>query len=510
MNTAYDEVRSTFHGIWQKRWLSLGVAWGVCILGWIGVAMVPNSYESHARIIVQLNDPLAAQVGIGEAERRSSIDRVRNTLTSTAHLEQVIKSTPIGDNITSKRDMEGAVAGLAKAIKITADQDNLFEISATSASMRFSDGQNARLAQTIVNKMIDIFRDENALTNRGQLKQTMDFLDQQLAQRGAELQAADQRRVAFEAKYPESAIGGMSLVQRLEQSRAAMRSIDGDIAAGQSAMASLGAQMASIPQSISGGINGGARTALSQLQSDLSQMRARGMTENHPDVIATRNQIAALKAQVQAEGANGGGANYGMPNPAYASLQSVRAERLANLQALQARRASIEGDLAKIAADQAANPQIATEAQSISRDYDVLKQQYDKLLADREALKLRSTVENGPNPVKFQIVDPPSTPRKPIAPNRPLLLLVVLLAGVGSGLGIAYAAGEMRSTFDTASRLENALGLPVLGAISQTLSEAAVDERQRKLKYFYAASVALGGLFALLVAVEFIQRGMVA
>jgi polysaccharide chain length determinant protein (PEP-CTERM system associated) len=509
MNTVYDDVRSTFHGIWQKRWLSLGVAWGVCVAGWIGVAMVPNTYESHARIFVQLDDPLAAQVGIGEAERRNDIDRVRNTLTSTANLEKVVRETVIGESVTSKKDMEGAVAGLAKAIKITADQGNLFEITAESKSMRLSDAQNARLSQTIVAKMIDIFRDANNLTNRDQLKQTMDFLDQQLAQRGAEIQAADQRRIAFEAKYPEAAVGGLSLVQRLEQSRSAMRSLDGDIAAAQSALASLGAQMAAIPATVSGGPSGGPRQALSQLQTDLAQMRARGMTENHPDVIATRNQIASLRQQVRAEEA-GGADKLGSPNPAYASLQSVRAERLANLQALQARRAAIEGDLAKIAADQAANPEIATEAQNISRDYDVLKQQYDKLLADREALKLRQTVENGPNPVKFQIVDPPSTPRKPTAPNRPLLLLVVLLAGVGSGLGVAYAAGEMRSTFDTASRLENALGLPVLGAISQTLSDAAIDERSRKLKYFYAASVALGGLFALLVAVEFIQRGMVA
>ena len=509
MNTVYDDVRSTFHGIWQKRWLSLGVAWGVCVAGWIGVAMVPNTYESHARISVQLDDPLAAQVGIGEAERRSGVDRVRNTLTSTANLEKVVRETVIGESVTSKKDMEGAVAGLAKAIKITADQGNLFEITATSRSMRLSDAQNARLAQTIVSKMIDIFRDQNALTNRDELKQTMNFLDEQLAQRGAEIQAADQRRIAFEAKYPEAAVGGLSLVQRLEQSRSAMRSLDGDIAAAQSALASLGAQMAAIPATVSGGPSGGPRQALSQLQTDLAQMRAKGMTENHPDVIATRNQIASLRQQVRAEDASGGD-RLGSPNPAYASLQSVRAERLANLQALQARRAAIEGDLAKIAADQAANPEIATEAQNISRDYDVLKQQYDKLLADREALKLRQTVENGPNPIKFMIVDPPSTPRKPTAPNRPLLLLVVLLAGVGSGLGVAYAAGEMRSTFDTASRLENALGLPVLGAISQTLSNAAVDERARKLKYFYAASAALGGLFALLVAVEFIQRGMVA
>ena len=111
--------------------------------------------------------------------------------------------------------------------------------------------------------------------------------------------------------------------------------------------------------------------------------------------------------------------------------------------------------------------------------------------------------------MKFSIIDPASTPRKPVAPNRPLLLFVVLLAGVGSGLGVAYAAGEMRSTFSTATRLESAVGLPVLGAISQTLNEAAVDERARRLKYFFAATAALGGLFVLLLAVEFLQRGMV-
>jgi hypothetical protein len=50
----------------------------------------------------------------------------------------------------------------------------------------------------------------------------------------------------------------------------------------------------------------------------------------------------------------------------------------------------------------------------------------------------------------------------------------------------------------------------VLGAISRTLTDAAIDEKARRLKYFYAASCALGGLFVVLVALEFAQRGMVA
>jgi hypothetical protein len=43
MNSIYDEVLAALHSIWHRRWLALAVAWGVCVLGWLAVAMVPNS-----------------------------------------------------------------------------------------------------------------------------------------------------------------------------------------------------------------------------------------------------------------------------------------------------------------------------------------------------------------------------------------------------------------------------------------------------------------------------------
>jgi uncharacterized protein involved in exopolysaccharide biosynthesis len=256
------------------------------------------------------------------------------------------------------------------------------------------------------------------------------------------------------------------------------------------------------------GYAGGARGGLASAQAELAGMKARGLTDQHPDVIALRNQIASLKGQVQSEGASG--AVSGTPNPAYGSLVSIRADKQAAMQALLARKAALDADLARVTGAQVSNPQLVGEAQNISRDYDVLKAQYDKLLADREQLKLQGSVEFSHDTNKFQVIDPPTSPRSPSAPNRPVLLFVVLLVGAAAGVGIGYAAGELRSSFGTTGKLERATGLPVLGAISQSLTEAGQALRNRKLRYFYAASASLGGLFAVLLAVEFIQRGLIA
>ncbi|WP_374527844.1 XrtA system polysaccharide chain length determinant [Novosphingobium sp.] len=508
MNNLYDELRAALFSVWHRRWLALGVAWGVCLLGWLVVAMVPNSYESKARIYVQLDNVLSDQIGIGRGDRKSDIDRVRQTLTSAVNLEKVIRRTAIGEDVKTPKQMEMAVLSLGKRIKVEATQDNLFEITASYGDGGYSDPKNAKLAQDIVVTLIDIFREENLAGNRGEMSQSLDFMDQQLAQRQKELETAEQKRLAFEAQNPDLVQGGVTTLQKLETLRSDLRTIDADLAAAQSALAAINGQLAGTPPTLPGaGPTGGARAALAQAQSDLASLRARGLTENHPDVIAAKNQVAALRPAAQAEAANGGG---GVPNPAYTSLQSIKAERQANVQALMARRASVQGDISRITSLQISNPQLAAEYQRINRDYDVLKGQYDKLLQDREELRLRGSVETEQSAVKFDVIDPPTTPRAPIAPNRPLLLFGVLVIGLGAGAAAAFALGQLRSTFTTTAKLERAIGLPVLGAISNAVTDAGRELRAKHMKYFIAASGALGGLFILLLVVEYVQRGMVA
>jgi len=506
MNSLLEELLSALHSVWHRRWLALAVAWGVCVLGWLVVALIPNTYESRARIFVQLDDALAQQVGIAVEDRKRDIERIRQTLTSAVNLEKVVRSTKLGDSIESPKQLEAAVLDLAKDIKVVSQQDNLFEITATANKGSLSDAENAQLAQNIAQKMIDIFEEENLRGNRGDMVETLDFVNKQLAERQSELEKAEKRRLAFEAAHPEMIQGGAIVQQKLEAARSQQRSLEADLAAAQSALAAINGQLAGTPKTLPGGAGGSASASLARAQADLAAMRARGLTENHPDVISVRNQIAGLKDAAEREKSD----NIGMPNPAYTSLLSIKAEREANVQAIQARLAAARSDIASMTALQINNPQLAEEANRISRDYAVLRSQYDKLLQDREELRLRGEIKTEREAVKFQVVDPPTTPRNPIAPPRPLLLIGVLFVGLAAGCAVAFAVSKFRSTFATSAALEREVGLPVLGTISTVLTDAARVRLKRELKFFYGGAGALGGLCLVLVAVEFIQRGSVA
>jgi hypothetical protein len=140
----------------------------------------------------------------------------------------------------------------------------------------------------------------------------------------------------------------------------------------------------------------------------------------------------------------------------------------------------------------------------------VLKDQYDKLMSDREELRLRSDVANRGDAVQVKMIEPPSRPTLPSSPNRPLLLFAVLIVGLGTGAGAAWAQGQLKTSYSTADRLARATGLTVIGSIPETLTNAQMALQKQKLKWFAGASGALGGAFLLLLAIEFVQRGMMA
>jgi polysaccharide biosynthesis transport protein len=509
MDGLYEQFRIALHSVWRLRWLALAVAWGLCLLGWLVMALIPNSYEAKARVSVQAPAMLQSTMGPVPVDPRTDVARLTQTLVSTENLEKAVRSTDLNLQVASDRDLAAQVAALRLNIKVAAQQDNVFEITASSGVAGFSNAQNARTAAAVVQALLDGFVEENTAGNRAQAGQTLEFLDEELKRREVELRAAEQRRVEFETRYMGLLPGEGSIAQRMSAARIELANIDQQLVAANSALASARSQLAGTPQTIAGFAgDGGASGQLASQEAQLSQLRARGWTDSHPDVISTKAQIARLRPAAEAERRSG--VQLGTPNPLYVSLRSMLAEREAQASALNARKVQLQSDLAQLTEKQSSEPELVAEQARLSRDYDVLKRQYDKLLEDREQVRLRSDVNSKTDPLKFRVIERPSIPSAPAKPNRPLFLTLIMLASIGAGIGTAFAKSQLQTTFPTIGRLEAVTGLPVLGSISEVATAAGRAVERQRLRWFASAGAALAGAWLLLLAVEFWQRSTIA
>ncbi len=507
MNGIYDEVRIALHTIWTRRWLALGVAWGVCVLGWLVVSQIPSRYDSTARVFVQMQTILPAGMDGVPQSVPMSVDAIRTTLTSAVTLEKVVRGTGLAATVSSDRDVADRVSSLAQNIKVVSQQDNLFQITATASS--------PKLAPQITQKLIDLFVEQNLAGDRSKTTQSLTFLDQQLATRQKQLADAEAKRADFQNRYLGALPGTGSISDRIGAARSQMSQVDGDLAAAQSSLAAVQGQMAGTPATVAGvggvaGAAGPARARLQAIQGQLADARARGYTENHPDVVALKSQLAAATAAARSEPLSGGNAAGSVQNPLYASFQSMVADRQATVASLRMRKSQLQGDLDLLNSKLAGDPEVAAEQGSIDRDYQVLKDQYDTLLTQREQTALMGQAQSQSDHVKFSVIDPPTMPRTPSAPNRMLLLSGVLVAGLAAGIGAAFAMGKLRTTFATTTRLEKAAGMPVIGAIGEVVTRVQSDQRRAKLKMFLGGAAALGAAYVLLLGVEILQRGLAA
>jgi len=506
MGGLWEEIRTLLHGIWQRRWIALAIAWALCLAGWLVVSQMPNTYESRARVQVQLRQILPGDSIATQQEQQKDVDRIRQTLTSAVNLEKVVRGTELANTVANDKDVAARVAGLQQKIKVVAQQDNLFEITATASS--------AKLARSIVQKLIDIFVEDNLTQGRDQASQSLTFLDQQLADRQKALQAAEAKKAEFQARYLGSLPGTGTLTERLATARSQLADINSQLAAAQSGLAAVNGQMAGTTATTPGAggtaVAGPARARVSAIQGQLAEARARGWTDNHPDVAALRSQLAQAQIAARGEKPVAGGVGGASANPLYLGLKTMQAEKASQVAALANRKAQIEADINTFDQKIASDPAAAQEQAEIDRNYQVLKTEYDKLLTDREQVKLRSQAASQADAVKFQVVDPPVTPTAPSAPNRMLLLTGVLIVGLGGGVAAAFGLSQLAGTFATSKRLEKASGMPVIGSVGEVVTAAQTALRKKRLQMFVAATGGLVFAWVALLGLEMFQRGVAA
>lgn len=487
---------------WRRRWWGVAVAWVLCLAGWAFVATLPDQYEAEAKVYVDTESmlgPLLRDLTVSPNVDQQIAVMLR-TLVTRPILERVARMTDLDLTINTERERDNLLNRLTQKISIQSrGAKNLFGISYVD--------NDPDLARRIVQSLLTIFVETNLSTGRSAQDKTIVFLEGQIAEYEKRLQAAEQRLAAFKREHldvlPQ---GGASFASVMAQTTAERLQIERNLEAGRIRLANLRRQVAgtpplvevqSVPQVV---ISGGGTplpptlaalaTRIQEQQRSLDQLLLR-YTAQHPDVVATRRQLALLQEQYEREeaalksGASEGSGSAGaarsgratMPNALYGELRLKLVEAESEVTTLERRYEDITRELNKITAQAQRAPEVEAEFASLDRDYSIIKKNYEALLARRESAKMSQAADDKSDRVQFRIIDPPRTPITPVGPRRGFLMSLALLVGVGAGAVMALVLSQLDDTFTSTRRLKQAFNLPVLGSISRLVTEG--DRRRQ-------------------------------
>ena len=183
--------------MWRRRWLALGFAWTVCVVGWFAVALMPDRYVSEARFHVDttsLLNPLLRGISVNTDDhgRDQEVAIMQRTLTSRPNLTKVAQMTDLDKTVHSPAEMQGLVTSLEDRIVVQNQGTNLFAV-------QFSDNSPV-VAKNVVQALLTIFVESSTGNKREDIQTARAFIDTQIGDYEVQLKAAEQRLADFKVK----------------------------------------------------------------------------------------------------------------------------------------------------------------------------------------------------------------------------------------------------------------------------------------------------------------------
>ena len=180
----------------------------------------------------------------------------------------------------------------------------------------------------------------------------------------------------------------------------------------------------------------------------------------------------------------------------------------ARVAALRARVGEYSARAARLRSQSALAPDVEAHLAQLNRDYEVNKQNYEKLVGRREAAKLSGELSSATDTMVFRVIDPPTVPSTPAGPNRPRFFTLVFVGALLAGLGVALMMSQIRPTFMSQAKLREVAALPILGSISMNWTDEQKIKRTKRTYAFGAAVVALFGVYGAVMAVLVIKPSL--
>lgn len=509
MHELYEQIISHGRAIWRKRWYAISIAWAFAIIGWIVVYMLPNRYEATARVYVDTQSvlkPLLSGLTV-QPNVDQQVTMMTRTLLSRPNLEKVVRTADLDLSVNDPKARDRLIDDLAREVKLDGGRDNLYTISYQN--------KDPQVAKRVVQSLLTIFVEGSLGNKRKDTDAAMRFIDQQLQAYAQKLNVAEDALKAFKRAHLGS-VGnsGNSYFERLtaasndlSQARLALSEVENRRDALKRQLA--GEEPVMISDADTAGSDPEIDARIQALERNLDVLRLQ-YTEQHPDITSTKRIIAQLKEQKKQDAKTKDktpGKSAGQ-SAVYQQLSVAQAEADADAASLSARVAEYQRRYDALRASADAQPQVDVDYEQLVRDVDINKRNYEALLARRQTALITGEMDAKTDVVDFRVVDPPRVPATPAAPNRPLLVSLVFLAGLMLGIAVAFILSQIRRTVDDRKSLREMTGLPVLGNVSMVWTDAQKERNRRGIIGYMASFLGLVGAYsAVLLLTLFAVRG---
>jgi polysaccharide chain length determinant protein (PEP-CTERM system associated) len=508
MDQLVEQVLAVLRGMWRRKWYGLLAAWVVGAIGAVIVARIPDRFEAEARVYVDTKSvlrPLMRDLAV-EPDLDQTIGMLGRTLITRPNIETLIKKAELLAAEANQSERDAMVDTLLRNIKVSAvSRDNVFTFSYRDTS--------PERARRVVRDLVSLFVEADLGSKQRDVESARSFIEEQVRQYEGRLSEAEARLKDFKLRNLGTLQGqGGDYFARIATLREEVNKQSLDLRAAEQARESLKAELSGEVVSLVPDQDlPAALPTASELNARLDGQRRqldellRRYTEAHPDVIAARRLIDRLEEQRQQEIEAQRKAAAAKPARSRGTsevMQRVRlalAEAEANVAGLKVRLGEAQGRLAQLTSAASRVPQIEAELAQLNRDYDVVRRQYEVMVARREKAALSEDVD-ATRLAQFRVIDPPRVSPQPVFPNRATLVLLALMAALVAGIGAAFVVAQLMPTLDSAAVLRRVTQRPVLGSVSRLIDAASIAQARRRTMAFAGALGSLVVVYGALLA----------
>jgi uncharacterized protein involved in exopolysaccharide biosynthesis len=438
--------------LWQRRWLIIISLLLTTTAGVLAAYLIHPVYESSATILIEAqqvpDDLLSVTQGTGSDLIGQRVARARERVLSRQDLIRLIrqynlypneqKTVPLSKIVDTMRN-DTTIATVDNAIAIGGKKrsPNIMNTIAISIAYDYDDPVKA---QAITQQFVDHFLEVDASTQASQATDTVNFLTEQANQIGQQIQVIENKVLAIKSQN--------GVVLALGQSTGNPAA---DVARIDSQIVTLQADNARLIATDGGAARPDPAVAAADAQLRVAQAK---YSDTHPDVVAARAQLdAARRAAASA------------PAPAATQAAAQLAANRSQIAALQSARAMMQSQSSSATAALSRAPLLNGQIDQLQKQADSLRDQSRGIGIKLQAAEIQARMESEQKGERLTLADPPVVPDSPIKPNRPLLILGAIVAGLGLGVGLTLLIELLLRPIRGTAAVRHALGVPPLAVV---------------------------------------------